>query len=259
MPSALIGHTGFVGGNLAAQAHFDCFFNSKNIGEVPGRSFDLLVVSAMPAAMWIANRDSEGDRAILDRLAGCLTQARADRVVLISTTAVYPVPVDVDEESAIDAAAQTSYGRHRLMLEHIVAKHFGNTHIVRLPGLFGDGLKKNVIYDLLHDNEVHKINSAGVYQYYNLDRVWADVETAIAADIRLVNFVTAPVTVAEVARKAFGREFSNDPGTPPARSDIRSRHAARFGGRDGYLYDRDRVLGDLKAFVTRERSRELQS
>jgi nucleoside-diphosphate-sugar epimerase len=258
MPSALIGHTGFVGGNLAAQNQFDLFYNSKNIEEIAGRSVDLLVVSAMPAAMWIANREPEADRAVLDRLAASLRQVRAGRAVLISTTAVYPVPVDVDEESVIDPSAQTPYGRHRLMLEEIVKDHFSGAHVVRLPGLFGNGLKKNVIYDLLHNNEVHKINSAGVYQYYNLDHIWADLQTAMTSGLRLVNFVTSPVTVNEVAREAFDLEFSNDPGTAPAKSAIRSLHAARFGGRAGHLYDRSQVLSELRAFVAREGARQLE-
>src|SRR5206468_8484334 len=98
-------HTGFVGGNLAAQHPFDAHFNSKNVEEVAGRTFELLVVSGMPAAKWIANRDPDGDRAVLDRLWGNLSQARADTVVIMSTVDVYPSPVGVDEDTPIDAAA----------------------------------------------------------------------------------------------------------------------------------------------------------
>jgi hypothetical protein len=69
MPDALIGHTGFVGGNLAAQHPFNTWYNSKNIEAVRGHRFELLVVSGMPAAKWVANRDAAADRAVLDRLA----------------------------------------------------------------------------------------------------------------------------------------------------------------------------------------------
>jgi nucleoside-diphosphate-sugar epimerase len=254
MTSALIGHTGFVGANLARQFQFDAFFNSKNIEQIAGRSFDLLVVSAMPAAMWIANRDPEADRAVLDRLAGCLVQARAERVAIMSTIAVYPAPIDVDEDSPIDRAAQTTYGRHRFMLEQIIADHFPYTLAARLPNLFGAGLKKNVVFDLLHNNEIHKINSAGVYQYYNLDHLWADVSTALAAQLRVVNFSTEPVSVSEMAREAFDLDFTNDPGGSPARFNMLSKHARLFGGSDGYLYTRRQVLDELRAFVQHERA-----
>jgi nucleoside-diphosphate-sugar epimerase len=254
MASALIGHSGFVGGNLARQYQFDTFFNSRNIDEIGGRWFDLLVVSAMPAAMWIANRDPAADRAVLDRLVGCLEQVQAGRVVIMSTIAVYPHPIGVDENSPIDAAAQTAYGRHRLMLEQAIAKRFPRVLAVRLPGIFGPGLKKNVVFDLLHGNELHKINSAGVYQYYNLDRLWKDVSVALASELSVVNFATEPFSVAEMAKEAFGIDFSNDPGGAPARFNMLSRYAGLFDGRDGYLYNRQQVLDDLRSFVQQQRA-----
>ena len=40
MTRCLIGHTGFVGGNLLRQGRFDALFNSRNIAELAGQSFD---------------------------------------------------------------------------------------------------------------------------------------------------------------------------------------------------------------------------
>jgi nucleoside-diphosphate-sugar epimerase len=256
VPAALIGHTGFIGSNLANQFPFDAFFNSKNIEDIADRSFDLLVVSGMPAAMWIANRDPAGDRAILDRLVGCLRRVRADRVVIISTVAVYPHPVFVDEETPIDPVKQTPYGRHRLMLEQAALDHFPRTLVVRLPALFGPGLKKNAVYDLVHNHEVHKVNPASVYQFYNTDWVWGGITSALEAGVQLVNFATEPMSVREVSELAFGFTFTSDPGTPPVQNDVRSRHAELFGGAQGYLYDRTILLEELRAFFQRERAGE---
>jgi hypothetical protein len=255
VPSGLIGHTGFVGGNLAAQHPFDAYFNSTNVEEVAGRRFDLLAVSGMPAAKWIANRDPEGDRAVLERLWGNLSKAQADTVVVMSTVDVYPSPVGVDEDTPIDPAAQQTYGKNRLELERRAAAHFPRVLSVRLPGLFGPGLKKNAVYDLLHNKETHKIPAAGVFQFYDLTRLWADVQTALAAGLTVVNFATEPVSVREVGKHAFGLDFTNDPGGTPPRYDMRSRHAARFGGAGGYLYNRGQVLAGLAAFVAAERAR----
>ena len=255
MPDALIGHTGFVGGNLAAQHPFNTWYNSKNIEAVRGHRFELLVVSGMPAAKWIANRDPDADKAVLDRLWGCLRTVHADTVVVMSTVDVYPSPIEVDEDTLIDSMFQQPYGKHRLELERLAADHFPRVLSVRLPGLFGPGLKKNAVYDLLHDNEVHKIPAGGVFQFYNLARLWADVRTALAAGLTLVNFATEPVSVHEVAREAFGIDFTNDPGGTPPRYDMRSRHAGLFGGRDGYLYSREQVLAELAVFVAAERER----
>jgi len=253
MRSALIGHTGYVGGHLAAQHPFDAFFNSKNVEEIAGESFDLIAVSAMPAAMWIANRDPEGDRRVLERLLNAVRQAKAGRVVLISTVAVYPTPIGVDEDSPIDPSKQTVYGRHRHQLELELAAHFKDVLAVRLPGLFGKGLKKNAVYDLIHHNELEKVNAASVYQFYNLDRLWRDISIATEAGLSVINFSAEPTSIREVAEHAFGIEFSNDPGTPAANYDMRSKYAAIYGGKEGYLYSKDQVLMDLKQFVAHER------
>lgn len=255
MSHALIGHTGFVGGNLAAQHRFNTWFNSRNIEAVRGQRFDLLVIAAMPAAKWVANGDSAGDRAVLDRLWGCLRQTHATTAVVISTVDVYPHPIGVDEDAAIDPDAQEPYGKHRLLLEQFAAAHFPRVLSVRLPGLFGPGLKKNAVYDLLHENEVHKVHANSVFQFYNLRRLWADVQTALEAGLSLVNLVTEPVSIREVAREAFGFEFANDPGTKPARYDVRTRHAELFGGSRGYVEARAQVLAGLRGFVTSERAR----
>lgn len=256
MPDALIGHTGFVGSNLLRQHQFEACYNSANIEQIAQQRFDTLVISAMPAAKWIANRDPTADAAMLDRLWGCVKQAHAETVVVISTVDVYPHPIAVDEDTPIDPSAQQPYGKHRLMLERLAARHFSRVLCVRLPGLFGPGLKKNAVYDLLHDNEVHKVHANGVFQFYNLARLWNDIAVSLAAGLTLVNFATEPVSVREVAREAFGLDFRNDPGTRPALYDVRSRHTAAFGGRSGYLVSREQVLADLRAFVAAEREQK---
>jgi nucleoside-diphosphate-sugar epimerase len=246
---ALIGHTGFVGGNLARQHRFDAVYNSKTVGAVRGRHFRRLVVSAMPAEMWVANRDPAADRAVLEALWANLSRCTADEVVVISTVAVYATPIGVDEDTLIVPNFCTAYGEHRLELERRAKRHFPRALAVRLPGLYGAGLKKNAVYDLLHDNRVEKIHAGAVYQFYNLDRLWADVQTALRAGLRVVNLGTEPVSVREVARAAFGRDFTHDPGTRPAHFDVRTRHAALFGGAGGYLETKAQVLAGLARFV----------
>lgn len=255
MPDALIGHSGFVGGNVVAQRRFDALYNSRNIEAIVNGDFELLVCSGAPAAKWIANRDPEADLANLQRLMGCLEKVRARKAVLISTIDVYPRPVDVDEDTAVSVDGHHAYGKHRFLLERFFLEHF-DTLIVRLPGLYGEGLKKNAIYDLLHDHEVAKIDSEGRFQFYGLDRLWGDIETALGAGLRLVNFATEPTSMREIAGAAFDRDFDNRVAAQPARYDMRTRHAAVFHGADGYLQDKSTVLSGVRRFVTRERERQ---
>jgi nucleoside-diphosphate-sugar epimerase len=251
--AALIGHTGFVGSNLLRQRPFEAVFNSSNIDEIRGRGFDLLVVAGARAEKWKANAEPERDLDNIERLARALQQVKARRVVLISTVDVFLNPVDVDETSETPMSGLHAYGRHRRRLEQIVSSRF-NALVVRLPALYGPGLKKNIIYDLLHDNDIHKIDSRGTFQFYNLDRLWSDVSVALQHELQLVHLPTEPVSVADVARGAFAIEFTNEIAATPARYDMRTRHGELFGGSEHYIENKTQVLAGLSEFVARERA-----
>lgn len=250
MSVAVIGHTGFVGGHLArAEPGAECF-NSKNIESIAGREYDRLLVAGMPGTKWLANAQPEPDRLAIERLARCLEQCRARQVVLLSTIDVYPGPYPCDEATPIDPDRQQPYGKHRLWLERRLAELFPAVTVIRLPGLFGSGLKKNPIFDLLNDHETHKIQSRGVQQYYPLARLQRDIAAAVASGRPLLNFATEPVSVAEVALEGLGLRFDNDPGTPAVRYDMRTLHADVFGATGHYMLSRDDVLGELRRFAT---------
>ncbi len=251
--SALVGHTGFVGSNLLRQRAFDACFNSKNIEQIDGRGFDLLVVSGAPAEKWKANADPARDRDNIERLIRAIDRvAYAQKVVLISTVDVFINPVDVDEDSPVPLTGLHAYGRNRRLLEEVLSARF-DTVVLRLAGLYGHGLKKNAIHDLLHDHEVYKIDSRGSFQFYDIDRLWRDAETAIANALPLAHLPTEPVSVADVARAAFGMEFTNEVVPVPARYDVHTRHAALFGGDGVYVESKIEELAGIQRFVERER------
>lgn len=255
MPDALIGHTGFVGGNFLRQRPFDALFNSKNIQDIRGQAYDLLVISGAPAEKWKANAEPEKDLAILTGLMDHLRHVKARQVVLISTVDVYPKPLEVDEDTPIDSTQGGAYGRNRYLLEQFVQERF-DACVVRLPGLFGQGLKKNVIYDFLNNNRTEVIHSEGVFQFYDLANLARDVETARGHGLRVVNFSTEPTRVADLIREGFGITFDNKLSNPAARYDMRSKHADLFGGKKGYLYDAGQVFAGVKAFVQAEKARK---
>jgi nucleoside-diphosphate-sugar epimerase len=105
MKRALIGHTGFVGGNLKAQGRYDDLYNTSNIESIAGQEYELVVSAGAPAAKWIANKEPAADLAAIERLQQALSQVEAERFVLISSVDVYPRPVGVDETTPIDFAA----------------------------------------------------------------------------------------------------------------------------------------------------------
>lgn len=254
MTTALIGHTGFVGGNLARQYRFDAHFNSGNYRDLAGREFDLLVCCGLSAAKWLANRDPEDDWARISALQDVLLRVRAMRFVLISTIDVYPVPVAVDESTVIDEGAGHPYGRHRLQFERFVVDHFPDVLVARLPALFGPGLKKNVLFDLLHANCLDAINPASRFQWYGVDRLWSDLERCRAQNLRFVNLVTAPVATADILARCFpGKPVGAQ--APAASYDVRSRWATQLGGVGDYLLDAATVLGEIEKFAAASQRR----
>ena len=69
-------------------------------------------------------------------------------MVLISTTAVY-TKFDGDfNEASKDLNPVNQYGKSRLFLEKFCEDTFPNCLIIRLPALFGEGLKKNFLFDI---------------------------------------------------------------------------------------------------------------
>lgn len=246
MKAALIGYTGFVGGNLLREYPFSGRYNSSNIGKIAGGHFDLIVCAGAPAAKWKANQEPHADRANLGRLMTALQRVRTQRFVLISTVDVYGRANGVDEDCPPTGA--TPYGRHRLELEQFVRDRF-HALIVRLPALFGPGLKKNAIYDLMNNNQVEKIDSRSVFQFYNIRHLWRHIRIAAGARLPLVHLATEPISMSEVARCVFGKDLVNHlPGQPPS-YDLRTRHAALLGGSGGYICHKMRVLAELADFV----------
>lgn len=251
MKSALIGYSGFVGGNLKNQHEFSSFFNTKNIADIDGETFDLVVSAATPAEMWRANQEPEADMASIQSLIDHLSTIKAKQFVLISTVCVYANPINVDETTALDLERATPYGIHRAKLEDFCRSHFDNVLVVRLPGLYGDGLKKNVIYDFIHNNNVDRIDSRGQYQFYNLAHIWSDIETAMSNDLTLVNFAPEPTSVAEVAKAAFALDFGQEtlPEEKLPNFDMRTKYATDYGKTGVYIATKAEVLSDIKAFV----------
>ncbi|KAB2715712.1 NAD-dependent epimerase/dehydratase family protein [Brucella intermedia] len=254
MASALIGYTGFVGSNLLRARSFDDLYNSSNIGNIVGKHYDLLVCAGVPAVKWKANKEPDRDREQIAALIDPLSKVTADRFILISTIDVYSNPSRPHDESKdpFDPEAQP-YGKHRLEVEKWATAHFSDIMIVRLPALFGHGLKKNVIFDLLHDNQTDKIDPASSFQWYSLDRLWNDIETAGHAGLKLVNLFPEPVPTRAILDKLFPDAFVGKPSDAPVSYRLCTRHAGVFGQTGRYIAPASSVMDDIAKFVARER------
>lgn len=144
MKLTLVGNTGFVGRNLTAAAPFDAQYSGDDVHESFGADNGLVVYCGMPC-IEEAGVGAEADFAA--RQFDNITKMRPERLALISSTAVYPRPSGVYEDTPI--AAEHSVQTGHLALEGWVREAFPEALIVRLPALFGEGMRENFIYDML--------------------------------------------------------------------------------------------------------------
>ncbi len=250
----LIGASGFVGTALRSRAAFDRTYRSTTIDEIRGRRFAALYCAAPSSLKFQANRDPASDRRALDLLLGALKEVQADRFILLSTIDVYPRVDAVVEDTPIDETGLRPYSLHRFLLEQFVRERF-EALVVRLPGLFGDGLRKNMIFDILH-RDFRFVDGEAVMQFYEVGRLWDDLQTALAAGLSLLNLATEPARMGDLAAEALGVTLPPaDPDAGPhARYDMRTRHGEVFGRSGPYLLTREEVTADLARFAERFRA-----
>jgi len=252
MKYGIIGYSGFVGSNLTRQHPFDYKYNSKNIRDIEGKEIGLLILAAPSASMWVANQDPDGDKKIIDGILENISKSKTKRIVYLSTVAVYDKTSSVNEDSEIDGDKITAYGRNRLYLEKEILHNYPGSLIVRLPGLFGTGLKKNYIYDMKETGESPWTNENSVYQFYNLENAWKDISLALKNGLKTLNITSEPVSVKEVARECFGKDFTNKKEAPLFNYDIKTIYDEIFGGKEGYIYSKKDILFDIKRFIGSE-------
>jgi hypothetical protein len=212
----------------------------------------MVVFAAAPAQKWIANHEPVADRQNIESLIAHLKTVTCKTFILISTVDVFKTPIGVDEDTPVDEEGLHAYGLHRRLLEKFVEGHFPNHLIVRLPGLVGPGLRKNVIFDFLNDNNLQSIDSCSIFQFYPMVNLWWDIQTALQAGLKLVHLTAEPISVANLSEQGFGRQFVQPGANSPVRYDLRTRHATIFGAKGNYQYSQRETIQAVRAYAQSE-------
>jgi nucleoside-diphosphate-sugar epimerase len=255
MKTALIGYTGFVGGNIYNQLEFDDVYNSKNIKEIKGKKYDLVISAGVSAVKWLANQKPKEDWQNIEKLLNLLITAKIKYLVWISTVDVYPNPSDVDEKTYVDYKKAQPYGRNRFLAEEFIRKNFSFYSIVRLPGLFGFGIKKNLIFDIIHDQYNDFVHPESIFQFYNLKNIGSDLKIVIKNEIPLINFATEPISVQEIGRYVLAKKIEGNKNLKKVSYDMKTLYADFFNKTGDYLYKKDEILQEIKNFIEIEKSK----
>jgi nucleoside-diphosphate-sugar epimerase len=248
MKTILIGATGFVGSNLRQQMPFDALLSSKNISDFKGQTVDLALVAAGDARKWYANQNPEEDRLHIERVIADISAINIKRVLHFSTVDVYASKRG-DEAELAGQVSTDAYGRHRYLMERALKERFADVATIRLPGLYGPGLKKNIIFDLLQRRDLTGFNPDSAFQWFDLLELKRIVDFIEHTELQELNVCAAPLTVAELLEGLdLGLERVSE-AAPLIRYDIRTIHAAGFGADGNYLYSKAQSLAGLKAFL----------
>ena len=158
---AVVGASGYVGSALCKALSLSPRYSlvgvtRENYAEMQGRSFDILINSAMPSArFWAKNSPDKDFIETVKKTADLLHNWQFKKFVQIST---------VSARCQLD----TVYGRHKAAAEKLC--DFGDNLIVRLGPMYSPELKKGVLVDILGGEKVF-VDGESRYCFAPLDFV----------------------------------------------------------------------------------------
>ncbi len=209
MKTAVLGGEGFVGSAFVRHCRregVEC--DGIELGNYPdyiGRGYDLLVNAAGESRKYQVNRDPAGDlEYTLRPLLRSFSDFSFRLYIYISSIDLYPDHADPArnrEDAALEIGRISHYGFHKFLGEKMVAHYLPSWLIIRLGGVLGPGLKKNPVFDILHDQPL-RVHEESRYQYLSTDTVAAAVFELAAREIQgeIFNLCgTGTVSLAEIS------------------------------------------------------------
>lgn len=246
----LIGSTGLIGKTLLEKMTFGLAYNSKNMGSYAQevQNENDLYLACLPATKWLVNQNPQEDMDNIRQILDILKTKTYKNIVLFSTIDVYGgAPFGVDETFEPEIT-KLDYGSNRYYFELKVREQlkFDRLSIFRLPALYGKHIKKNVLFDLLNNNNVDEINTNSAYQWYGLENLARD--TQIYSDIHptesVFNLFPEPVETKEIVKLFPEYDISEQT------KRIEYNYKTKFGG---YIQSKENSLRQIQEFVSASR------
>tara|TARA_B100000963_G_C22598815_1_gene659221 strand:- start:303 stop:1058 length:756 start_codon:yes stop_codon:yes gene_type:complete len=203
MKNALIGHTGFIGSNLKNDIKNCEYYNSKNIEKIENKTFDKIYCTANDSRIWYVNKNPDKDLKNIQSLLIRLQKVKCNFFILISSIEIYKNNRNksINEYVKNRLSKKLNYGNNRLYFENEIKKLFINHLIVRLPIVYGKNFKKNIIYDIINNKNLHSINQLDVLQFYPVNYLFKDIELLIQNKINVANLASEPLKAFEITNK----------------------------------------------------------
>jgi nucleoside-diphosphate-sugar epimerase len=246
----LVGDTGLIGNTLKEKIQFDFTYNSKNISTFNDVEYKnaTLYLSCLPATKWMVNKNIPLDIININKIIDTISNQKFDRLILFSTIDVYTDTPPISDENSPIHVKSLSYGTNRYLFELLVKEfvHTDDLKIFRLPALFSKNIKKNVLYDLIHDNNVHQINLNSAFQWYNLENLTNDIDYYIEnfEHETLFNLFTEPLDTNEIV--SLFPHYTNMNYSTPTKFEYNFKTVHH---ESGYIMTKEEVLKEIKILV----------
>lgn len=248
----LVGNTGLIGTTLKDSIKFDYEFNSKNINSLLELNIDPntddLYLCCLPATKWLVNKNPTLDLENIWSILQVLSKKQYRKIILYSTIDVYQEHCLGSDELCELNIDSPSYGSNRLLFEKLVKNtlNYKDLLIIRLPALFGKHIKKNILYDLLNDNNIEKINYNSSFQWYNLKNLFNDTERylGICSHFQIINLFTEPIHTKEILKLFDINKSQVDTSLKKVEYNYKTRYTE-----SGYISSSNEVLKDISNFI----------
>jgi hypothetical protein len=260
--NAIIGYDTLVGSNLLQFYKFDNFYNSNNFKDAKNKSFDIMYFCNIPYIKLHSNKYSDEYPIVIKNIIDILDTINVNKFILISTIDVYKnVNSQLDEDYKINFNENNNYSKNIFLFEEYIKNRYQDHYIIRLPKVFGHGLKKNIIYDLIHNNNVNNISLNSIFQWYYLDWLKNDIDIILKNNIRVCNFFTEPVNTYKII-KVFKNIYEIDYefqieylgyNNSNIKYDMYSKYSHFFGNDKKYIRKEIDILNSLSDYLKFEK------
>lgn len=117
--------------------------------------------------------------------------------------------------------------------------------------ILSDDEKNNLKEKFLEINfsALNFTDSRAIFQFYNLNNLWDDINLALVNGIKKLNLATEPISANEIYTSIFNKNFENEILANPPHYDFYSIHSKKFGSSDKYVREKGEVLKDIENFI----------
>jgi hypothetical protein len=95
-------------------------------------------------------------------------------------------------------------------------------------------------------------DSRAIFQFYNLAFLWSHIQTALTNKLQLLHLAVEPLSSRELYRVVTCSTFYNEITEIPPHYDFKTIYCSLFGGKNGYIFNKQQVLKDIVQFVRGE-------